>query len=102
LVIDQKIIGTFNLATDAPDAMKDGKLPTTGEHDTWDVIPHKKYGGKYKQIAKGVEIGSLEKGPVILQKTETEKSKPFWILSLILIIILNSFGALGQTASKDL
>jgi hypothetical protein len=31
LVIDQKTIGTFNLATDAPDAMKDGKLPTTGE-----------------------------------------------------------------------
>jgi hypothetical protein len=31
LVVDQKIIGTFNLATDAPDAMKDGKLPTTGE-----------------------------------------------------------------------
>jgi hypothetical protein len=78
LVIDQKIIGTFNLATDAPDAMKDGKLPTTGEHDTWDVIPHNEYGGKYKQIAKGIEIGSLEKGPVILHKTETEKSKPCW------------------------
>jgi len=32
LVIEQKIMGTFNFATDAPDAMKDGKLPTTGEH----------------------------------------------------------------------
>ena len=41
LVIGQKIIGPFNFAPDAPDApdaMKDRKLPTTGEHDTFDVI----------------------------------------------------------------
>ena len=66
LVIEQKIMGTFNFATDAPDAMKDGKLPTTGKHDTLDVIPHNEYGGNYLHIAKGIPIGSIEKGPVIL------------------------------------
>lgn len=71
LVIEQQIMGTFNLCTDAPNAMEDGKLPTTGEHELWDIIPHKEYGGNYKQIATGIEVGSLEKGPVILAKLET-------------------------------
>jgi len=72
LVIEQKIIGTYNYATDAPDAMKDGKLPTTGEHDTLDVIPHNEYGWNYLYIAKGIEIGSLEKGPVILGQLDEQ------------------------------
>jgi len=66
LVIEQKIIGSFNLCTDAPDAMNVGKLPTTGEHDTMDVIPHNEYGHNYKHIAKGIPIGSLDKAPVVL------------------------------------
>lgn len=66
LVIDQKIIGTFNFCTDVPDAMEVGNLPSSGEHDTMDIIPHNKYGGHYRHIAKGIEIGSLESGPVIL------------------------------------
>jgi hypothetical protein len=70
LVIEQKIMGTFNLCTDAPNAMEDGKLPTTGEHDTLDIIPHKEYGGIYRHIASGIEAGSLEKGPVILAKLD--------------------------------
>lgn len=53
---------------------KDGKLPTTGEHDTLDVVPHNEYGGNYRHVAKGIEIGTLEKGPVILGVTEEEKS----------------------------
>lgn len=72
LVIEQQILGTFNFATDAPDAMKDGKLPTTGEHDELDVIPHNEYGGGYRHIAKGIKVGSIEKGPVILAKLERE------------------------------
>lgn len=71
LVIDQKLMGTFNFCKDAPDGMKDGKLPTTGEHDTLDVIPHKEYGGNYLYIAKGMPTGSIEKGPVILAKLDT-------------------------------
>jgi hypothetical protein len=70
LVIDQKLMGTFNFATDAPDAMEDGKLPTTGEHDLLDVIPHNEYGGNYKHIAKGIKTGDLDKGPVILGKLD--------------------------------
>ncbi len=70
LIIEQKIIGTFNFATDAPDAMIDGKLPTTGEHDLLDVIPHNKYGGGYRHIAAGIEIGSIEKGPIVLAHLE--------------------------------
>ena len=70
LIIEQNIMGTFNLATDAPDAMIDGKLPTTGEHDLWDVIPHNKYGGGYKYIAAGIETGSIEKGPIVLAHLE--------------------------------
>jgi len=50
-------MGTFNLCTDAPDAMNDGKLPTTGEHATLDIDTHNSYGGKYKHIAKGLEVG---------------------------------------------
>jgi hypothetical protein len=71
LVIEQKIMGTFNLCPDAPNVMEDGKLPTTGDHDALDIIPHKEYGGIYRQIATGiVEAGSLEKGPVILAKLD--------------------------------
>jgi len=72
LVIEQQIMGTFNLCQDAPDAMVHGKLPTTGEHDLLDVIPHNKYGGGYKHIAAGIEIGSIEKGPVVLGHLEDE------------------------------
>ena len=70
LVIDPKLFGTFNLCTDAPDGMKDGKLPTTGEHDTFDVVPHKEYGANYLHVAKGIPVGSLEKGPVVLAKLD--------------------------------
>jgi hypothetical protein len=73
LVIDQLIMGTFNLCTDAPDAMKDGKLPTTGEHAFLDIDTHNAYGGKYKHIAKGLEVGSLKKGPVILHHDHLEE-----------------------------
>lgn len=66
LVIDQKIMGTFNLATDAPDAMVDGKLPTTGEHDTLDVKPHEMYGGLYRHVAVGLELESIKEAPVVL------------------------------------
>jgi len=66
LVIAQKIMGTFNLCKDAPNAMKDGKLPTGGQHRMLDIIPHEEYGGTYKQVAKGIDVGQLEKGPVIL------------------------------------
>jgi hypothetical protein len=72
LVIDQKIMGTFNFATDAPDAMKDGKLPITGEHDTLDIVPHNEYGGKYRHIARGMMIGSISEGPVILGLLEEQ------------------------------
>ena len=70
LVIEQKIMGTFNLATDAPDAMVDGKLPTTGEHDLLDVVPHNEYGGGYRHIAKGVKLEAMRKGPVILAQLD--------------------------------
>lgn len=66
LVIDQQLIGTFNFATDAPNAMDDGKLPTTGEHDTLDVIPHSAYGFNYKHVAAGIELASIKKGPIVL------------------------------------
>mmetsp|Transcript_33322 Transcript_33322/g.56476 ORF Transcript_33322/g.56476 Transcript_33322/m.56476 type:complete len:184 (-) Transcript_33322:134-685(-) len=70
LIIEQNIMGTFNLATDAPDAMIDGKLPTIGGHNLLDVIPHNKYGGGYKHIATGIETGSIEKGPIVLAHLE--------------------------------
>ena len=66
LIIDQEIMGTYNFATDAPDAMKTGNLPGTGEHKTMDIDTHEQYGGNYKQYAKGIPIGSLDKPPVIL------------------------------------
>jgi len=72
LVIDQQILGTYNFCSleDAPNAMKDGKLPTTGMHNTMDVVPHNEYGASYRHIAKGMEIGSVTNGPVILAKLE--------------------------------
>ena len=71
LVTDQKIIGTFNFCKDAPDAMQDGKLPTTGEHEQLDIIPHEEYGWDYKHIAVGIEIG-IKTGPVILGKLDSK------------------------------
>ncbi len=74
LVIDQKILGTFNLCKDAPNGMVDGKLPTDGEHDLYDVQPHNLYGGFYKHVAMGTDgpivVGSIDKGPVVLGKLE--------------------------------
>ena len=70
LLIDQQIMGTFNFCTDAPDAMTIGSLPTTGEHDLLDIVPHNEYGGAYKYIAKGMKIGDIEKGPVVLGKLD--------------------------------
>jgi len=61
---------TYNFALDAPDAMKDGKLPTTGEHDALDMIPHTEYGGKYRHIGKAMAFGSISEGPVLLGTTE--------------------------------
>ena len=100
LVIEQKILGTFNLCTDAPDGMigmylkefshhffhtnnlngflfififlSDGNLPTDGEHRQWDILPHEQYGWNYRHIAKGIEIGSIEKGPVVLGTLDTK------------------------------
>mmetsp|Transcript_28316 Transcript_28316/g.32554 ORF Transcript_28316/g.32554 Transcript_28316/m.32554 type:complete len:187 (-) Transcript_28316:125-685(-) len=72
LVIEQQLIGTFNFAADAPNAMKDAKYPAHGEHERLDVTPHNEYGGKYKHIARDIPIGSLEKGPVILGLLEEE------------------------------
>ncbi len=50
--------------------MKDGKLLTTEEHNTLDVILHNKCGLIYRHVAKGtdgpIKVGSLEKGPVVL------------------------------------
>jgi len=66
LVIDQQLMGTYNFAKDAPNAMQIGNLPSTGEHDTFDIITHKAYGGTYKHIAAGIPVGSLAKGPVVL------------------------------------
>lgn len=66
LVIEQKIVGTYNFACDAPDAMVDGKLPTTGEHNLLDVVTHNEYGHGYKHLAKGIKLEGLKKGPVIL------------------------------------
>lgn len=77
LVIEQKIMGTFNLCTDAPDGMVAGKLPTDGEHKKWDIDPHNMYGGGYKQIAKGIDVGSVDKGPVILGTCEKKPSSFF-------------------------
>ena len=68
LVIDEQFMGTFYLCTDAPNGMVDGKLPVTGEHNTLDVIPHNEYGGTYRHVTKRIELGSLDKGPVILGK----------------------------------
>jgi hypothetical protein len=72
LAIEQTMMGTFNLCagTDARNAMEDGKLPTTGEHDTLDIIPYKEYGGICRHIATGIKVGSLEKGQVILAKLD--------------------------------
>lgn len=87
LVIERKIMGTYNFASDAPDAMKDGKLPTTGEHDVLDVIPHNEYGGKYRHIAKGMAFGSISKGPVLLGTTEKKPSSLELISSQIALCI---------------
>jgi hypothetical protein len=66
LVIDQQLMGTYNYAKDAPDAMEIGNLSSRGEHNTFDIIPHTAYGGTYKHIAKDIPVGSLAKGPVVL------------------------------------
>eukprot|EP00957_Ditylum_brightwellii_P049506 3754667-Ditylum_brightwellii.AAC.1 len=68
LVIEQSIMGTFNFVSDAPDAMNKGGLPTTGDHKINDIDPHNQYGGIYAHIAKGIPVGSLEKGPVVLHE----------------------------------
>ena len=80
LVTDQKIIGTFNFCTDAPDAMKDGKLPTTGEHYDLDIVPHEVYGGDYKHIAVGIKIQSNNTDRVILGKLDSKSSPDIFIL----------------------
>jgi len=91
LVIERKIMGTYNFASDAPDAMKDGKLPTTGEHDTLDVVPHNEYGGKYRHIAMGMTFGSISEGPVLLGTTEKKPSSSELISQIALCIPLVLF-----------
>ena len=91
LVIEQKIIGSFNLCKDAPDGMKVGKLPTDGEHRKLDIIPHEKYGGNYRHIAKGIPIGSLKKGPVVLGKLQERRPTNGFILGAVLVAILSLF-----------
>lgn len=93
LVIDQQLLGTFNFCTDAPDAMTKVKLPTTGEHDELDIIPHKEYGGNYQHIAKDLPVGTLTKGPVVLGALESPNYG-----SLVLTV---SAIALAFAASSD-
>ena len=64
LILDPNLFGTYNFCKDAPNAMEEGKLPTTGEHRQLDVIPHEKYGGNYKQVAKGIPVGYYDDKPV--------------------------------------
>ena len=90
LLTDQKIIGTFNFCRDAPDAMKDGKLPTTGEHKDLDMIPHEVYGGNYKYLAVDLKIGS--KAPLILGKLDSKPNPNLLVLALILILVLYMLG----------
>lgn len=68
LVVDPAQMGTHNLATDAPDALKTGSLPNTGEHWLKDIVPHEQYGAKYRHIAAGFPVGSLDgKVPVVAE-----------------------------------
>ena len=67
LIIDQQTMGTYNFATDEPDLMKTGILPGRGEHKTMNIVTHEQYGWNYKQYAKGIPTGSLDKAPVILE-----------------------------------
>ncbi|KAL7538813.1 hypothetical protein ACHAXR_008801, partial [Thalassiosira sp. AJA248-18] len=90
-----KIIGTFNLCTDAPDGMIDGKLPTDGEHKKWDIDPHNMYGGGYKQVAKGIDVGSVDKGPVILGTCEEKPSASETMLQIGLYTALAAFIVVG-------
>jgi len=68
LIVDPKYFGTSNFCTDAPDAMKTGKL-STAEHVKYDVKTHTKYGPGYKHISKGIPCGYYDGSrphPVIL------------------------------------
>jgi hypothetical protein len=103
LVIVQKIMGTFNLCTDAPDGMIAGKLPTDGEHKKWDIDPHNMYGGGYKQVAKGIDVGSVDKGPVILGTCEEKPSASMTMLQIGLFTALAAFVVVGTlSVSPDL
>jgi hypothetical protein len=79
LLIDQRYIGTYNfcLLEDAPNAMKDGKLPFA-EHKRLDVDTHNSYGGNYRHLAINMPIDSVKKGPVILGTVES-KSSSYWM-----------------------
>lgn len=95
LVIDQKILGTFNLCTDVSvaDAFKDGKLPAarTGEHYTLDMQPHDVYGGTYKHVAKGIKVGELEKGPVVLgQLDKSPVGINLFVFTILTLAVANA------------
>lgn len=64
IVLDPQIFGTYNFCKDTPNAMDDGKLPNATEHKQMDVIPHEKYGGNYKHVAKGIPVGYYDNRPV--------------------------------------
>lgn len=66
LIVDPALMGSHNFATDAPKALETGSLPTTGEHWLLDIVPHEQYGAKYRHIAAGFPVGSLDgKEPVV-------------------------------------
>lgn len=69
LIVSPEIMGTYNFATDEPDAMETGNLSASGEHKTKDIITHEEYGANYKHIAKGIPVGSFDDGkaPIVLE-----------------------------------
>lgn len=77
LLLDPQYFGTYNFCKDDGEAMVDGNLPTGGDHEKLDVIPHDEYGANYKHIAKGIPVGYYDNRPtpIILYLEEDSKNR---------------------------